>query len=75
MKSQTLYIVIVSLIAFFVWIAGEAVIILSDLSMSIARIWVIAVFSLACIWSIIHFYRKDQKAKEDEANDNYKGVY
>jgi len=46
-----------------------------DSTMTAARIWVIAVFSAACAWSIAHFIREDKKREEEEENDNYKGVY
>ena len=74
-QRRTLYIVVVSLIAFFVWAAGMVFIIMNDLSMTIARIWAIFMFVAACTWSIVHFRRKEKKAEEDEANENYKSLY
>jgi membrane protein implicated in regulation of membrane protease activity len=74
-KKRLLYIFFVSLAAFVVWLIGEAIIIANGLSMTAARVWVVVIFSAACVWSIVHFYRADKKEKEDEENDKYKGVY
>ena len=74
-KKRLIYIFFVSLVAFVVWIFGEAIIVFNGLSMTLARIWIGLVFSAAWAWSVRHFYREDKKAKEDEDNDNYKGVY
>ncbi len=74
-KKRTLYIFIVSLIAFLLWVIGEAIIIYFDLTVTIERIWIIAIFGAACAWNAIHFHRTEKKQKEDEENENYKGVY
>lgn len=74
-RQKFFYIFFTSLIAFAVWIAGEVVIIYNGLSMTLARIWIVAVFITACAWSLVHFYRVERKAKEDKENDDYKGVY
>ena len=71
------YIFVVCLIAFAIWLAGEAVLmfVFPESTLTAARVWVIAVFSAACIWSIVHFFREDKKKKEDQENENYKSVY
>lgn len=76
-KHHVKYIVKVCLIAFAVWVVGEAVLLFAfpEVSMTIARLWVIGVFGAACIWSIVHLVREENKEIEDEENDNYKGVY
>ncbi len=74
-KSHIVYMVLVSLVAFIVWLIGEIIIISVGLSMTVAKIWIVAIFGGACVWSIRHFIREDRKAKEEEENDNYKGVY
>ena len=75
--KKILYIFTVTLIAFLVWIAGEAMLIFvfPESDMTAARIWAVAVVVLACIWNCVHFYRAEKKQKEDEENENYKGVY
>lgn len=76
-KKRLLYIFVVSLIAFVIWIIGEFAIakFIPDATMAISRGWVIIVFSAACVWSLIRFYREDKKAKEEEENENYKSLY
>ncbi|MDD5946353.1 MAG: hypothetical protein PUC41_00950 [Oscillospiraceae bacterium] len=76
-KKRLLYIFVVSLIAFVVWIIGEFIIArwIPDATMAISRAWVIIVFTAACAWSLIRFYREDKKAKEEEENENYKSLY
>ncbi len=76
-KEHIKYIFIVCVIAFIIWIIGEAILMFAfpDSTMTAARVWVIAVFSAACAWSIAHFIREDKKREEEEENDNYKGVY
>jgi uncharacterized membrane protein YqjE len=71
------YIFLVCLIAFIIWIIGELILmfVFPDSTLTAARIWVIAVFSAACIWNIRHFYKAEKKKQEDEDNENYKGVY
>ena len=77
MKKQILYIFVVCLIAFVIWVIGELILMLKypESTLTTARIWAIAVFGSACIWNIVHFRRKEKKQREDEENDNYKGVY
>ncbi len=76
-KKRFIYIFVVSLIAFVVWLVGEFIIAkcIPDATMAISRAWVVIVFSAACAWSLVRFYREDKKAKEDEDNENYKGIY
>ena len=76
-KEHIKYVVFVCVIAFAVWLVGEIILIFAfpESSMAVARGWVIAVFSTACVWSIVHMVREDKKQQEDEDNDNYKGVY
>ena len=71
------YMFFVCVIAFAVWIAGELLLmfVFPNSSLTAARVWVILVFSSACAWCIRHFYVEDKRKKEDEENDNYKGVY
>lgn len=77
MKQRVLYIFVVSLIAFLIWIGGELILMFRfpDSSLTAARIWAIAVFTAACIWNLMHFFRKAKKKREDEANEKYKSVY
>ena len=76
-KKNIKYIVIVCIIAFVVWLIGEIILMVAFplSSMTVARAWVVAVFTTACIWCIVHMIREDKKQQEDEDNDNYKGVY
>lgn len=76
-KKRFIYIFIVSLIAFVIWLVGEFLIakLIPDATMTISRVWVVLVFSAACIWSLIRFHREDKQAKEEEDNENYKGIY
>ena len=71
------YLMIVSLISFLLWFLGEMclMIFFPESSMTVARVWVVLVFSAACAWSLFHFHREEKRQKEDEENDNYKGVY
>ena len=75
--KKILYIFLVTLIAFVIWAAGEAILmfVFPESGLTAARVWVISVVVLACIWNCIHFYRAEKKQKEDEENENYKGVY
>lgn len=75
--KKILYIFLVTLIAFVIWAAGEAMLmfVFPESGLTAARVWVISVVVLACIWNCIHFYRAEKKQKEDEENENYKGVY
>ena len=71
------YIFLVTLIAFVIWAAGEAMLmfVFPESGLTAARVWVISVIVLACIWNCVHFYRAEKRQKEDEENENYKGVY
>lgn len=75
--KKILYIFLVTLIAFVIWAAGEVMLmfVFPESGLTAARVWVISVVVLACIWNCIHFYRAEKKQKEDEENENYKGVY
>ena len=77
MKQRTKYIIFASVVGFLVWLVGELLLMFkfteSDLWMH--RLWVIAVFTGTCIWSIMHFHHAEKKKREDEENENYKGVY
>ena len=75
--KKILYIFLVTLIAFVIWAAGEAMLmfVFPESGLTAARVWVISVVVLACIWNCVHFYRAEKKQKEDEENENYKGVY
>ena len=77
MKKRILYIFIVSLAAFLLWLAGELILTFDfpDSSLTASRVWVITVLAAACIWNLVHFRRVDKKKREDEENENYKGVY
>lgn len=77
MKRKILYMFVVSLIGFMIFVLGLVVILFKfdDPSWTTIRIWALMVFIAACIWNGMHFYRKDKKKREDEENDNYKGVY
>ena len=71
------YIAIVCLIAFVIWLIGQAILVFCfpNASMTVARLWVVLVFGVACGWSMAHFIREDNRKQEEEDNDNYKGVY
>ena len=71
------YIFLVCLAAFVIWVIGELMLmfVFPESSLTAARVWVIVVFVSACIWNIRHFYKAEKKKKEDEENENYKGVY
>ena len=75
--KQIKYIFLTCLLAFVIWIAGEAVLMFGfpDSSLTAARVWAAAVVAGACIWNIRHYFRAERKKKEDEENENYKGVY
>ena len=77
MKQRIRYIFVVTLIAFIIWLAGQLILmfVFPSSTLLMARIWVIAVISAACIWNLMHFYGKAKKKREDEENENYKGVY
>lgn len=77
MKQRTKYIVFASVVGFLIWLVGELLLMFkfteSDLWMH--RLWAIAIFTGTCIWSIMHFHHVEKKKREDEENENYKGVY
>ena len=75
--KKILYIFIVCVIAFLVWAAGQAMLmfVFPESGMTASRVWVISVLAVACTWNCVHFYRVEKKQKEDEENENYKGVY
>lgn len=77
MKQRIRYIFVVTLIAFIIWVIGELILMLKfpASGLTVARIWVIAVVSAACIWNLVHFYRVEKKKREDKANEEYKGIY
>ena len=77
MKARIRYIFLATLAAFAIWFAGQLILMLGfpDSSLLASRIWAIAVVVLTCIWNLMHFYRKAKKKREDEDNENYKGVY
>ncbi|MBR4199719.1 MAG: hypothetical protein IKQ91_00385 [Oscillospiraceae bacterium] len=77
MKQRIRYIFIVTLIAFVIWFVGEIIIMVQfpESSLTVARIWAIAVFLLTCIWNLAHFYRVEKKKREEKANEEYKSVY
>ena len=77
MKQRIRYIFFATLVAFVIWLAGQLLLMLKfpESSLTASRIWVIAVLAGACIWNIMHFYRAAKKKREDEENENYKGVY
>lgn len=76
-RKSVKYIFLVCLIAFLIWVAGELVLmfVFPDSSLTAARVWVIAVVGSTCVWNVAHFLRAEKKKKEDEENENYKGVY
>ena len=77
MKARIRYIFIVTAIAFVIWLIGELILMFKfpDSGLLAARIWVITVLVSACIWNLVHFRRIEKKKREDEENENYKGVY
>ena len=77
MKKRILYIFVVTLIAFVIWLVGQLILMIDfpDSSLTTARVWVITVVAAACIWNLVHFRRLEKKKREDEENENYKGVY
>ena len=77
MKQRIRYTFFATLVAFIIWLAGQLLLMLKfpDSSLWASRIWAIAVVVLSCIWNLLHFYRKARKKREDEENENYKGVY
>lgn len=76
-KEHIKYVAIVTAIAFAIWLVGEIILMVAfPLStMTAARVWVVTVFTTACVWCIVHMMREEKKKREDEDNDNYKGVY
>ena len=77
MKKRILYCMVVTLIAFAVWLAGQLILMLDfpDSSLAVSRGWAVTVLVAACIWNLAHFRRLEKKKREDEENENYKGVY
>ncbi|MBQ8921428.1 MAG: hypothetical protein IJ060_04615 [Oscillospiraceae bacterium] len=77
MKKRFLYIFVVCFIAFLLWVLGLVVIFLyyEEATWTTVRVWSAVIFIAACVWSCIHFYRKEKKEREEEENENYKGVY
>ena len=77
MKKRILYIFVVSLIAFVIWLAGQLILTFDfpESSLTASRVWVITVLAAASVWNLVHFHRAEKKKREDEENENYKGVY
>lgn len=77
MKGKLLYIFIVNAIAFLIWVIGVVIMLFEfpDATWTTYRIWAAIVILSASTWCCIHFYRKEKKEREDEENENYKGVY
>ncbi len=77
MKKRVLYIFVVTLIAFVIWLVGQLILTFDfpESSLTASRVWVITVVAAACIWNLVHFRRIEKKKREDEENENYKGVY
>lgn len=77
MKQRIKYTVIASVIGFLIWLVGELLLMFKfpDSSLTTARLWAIFVFAGTCTWSVVHFRRAEKKKREDEENENYKGVY
>ena len=77
MKARIRYIFLATLAAFVIWVAGQLILMLGfpESSLWTSRIWAIVVVVSTCIWNLMHFYRKAKKKREDEENENYKGVY
>lgn len=75
--KQIKYIVLTCVIAFVIWLAGQAVLMFGfpESTLTAARVWVIFVVVGTCVWNIRHYFRAERKKKEEEENDNYKGVY
>lgn len=71
------YIFLSCVVGFVIWVIGELILMFKfpESTLLAARIWAIAVFVGTCIWSIVHFHRAEKKKREDEENENYKGVY
>ena len=77
MKARIRYILIVTVIAFVIWLIGELILMLKypDSGLLAARIWIIVVLVSACVWDLVHFYRSAKKEREDKENEEYKGIY
>ena len=78
MKKRILYIFVVSLIAFLLWVGGVLIMMFrfpDTVTWTMVRVWALIVFIAASVWNCMHFYRKEKKRREDEENENYKGVY
>ncbi|MBP0971595.1 MAG: hypothetical protein IKX57_01475 [Oscillospiraceae bacterium] len=77
MKKRIVYCAVVTMIAFAVWLAGQLILMLDfpESSLAVSRGWAITVLAAACIWNLAHFRRLEKKKREDEENENYKGVY
>ena len=77
MKKRILTTFLTTLVAFLIWLIGQIILMLKfpDSSMLVSRIWVITVVVLACVWDIARHFRNEKKRREDEENENYKGVY
>ena len=77
MKHRIIYTVLASVVGFFIWLIGELLLMFkfTDSDLWIHRLWAIAIFVGTCTWSVVHFYRSEKKKREDEENENYKGVY
>ena len=77
MKKRLLSIFLSTLAAFLIWLAGQVILMVKfpESSMLVSRIWVIAVVVLACVWNVVRHFRNEKKRREDEENENYKGVY
>ena len=77
MKKRVLHAFLISLIVFAVWLVGQIILIVDfpESSLRTSRIWAIMMAAAACIWNVVHYRRSEKKKREDEENENYKGVY
>ena len=77
MKGRILYMFVVSFVAFMIFILGLVVILFKfeEATWTTVRVWAGMVFAAACIWNLVHFYRKQKKEREEKENENDKGVY
>lgn len=78
MRKKCLVSILIGCAAGFgIWIAGELVLVFGfpESGMTAAKVWAITVFAGTCLWNILRVRHIEKKQREDERNENYKGVY
>ncbi|MBQ6039980.1 MAG: hypothetical protein K5705_16615 [Oscillospiraceae bacterium] len=77
MKKRILHAFLISLVVFIVWLVGQIILMhdFPESTLRTSRIWAIMMAAAACIWNLLHYRRTEKKKREDEENENYKGVY